>query len=43
LLVLFLLVLTVVYGGGRWSADWFLARRQALLSAASVPRLNGTA
>lgn len=38
LLVLFLLALTVVYGGGRWSADWFLARRQALLSGGPRPR-----
>lgn len=31
LLVLFLLVISVVVGGGRWSADYFLAKREALL------------
>jgi uncharacterized membrane protein YphA (DoxX/SURF4 family) len=31
LLVLFLLVISVVVGGGRLSADYFLAKREALL------------
>lgn len=33
-LVLFLLVLSVVYGGGPWSADEFLARRERHLTGA---------
>ena len=41
-LVLFLLLLTVVYGGGPWSADHFLARREQRLIAASHG-LSGTA
>jgi uncharacterized membrane protein YphA (DoxX/SURF4 family) len=43
LLVLFLLVLFVIAGGGRLSADSFLARREALLSGRPPPGLSGTA
>ena len=43
LLVLFLLVLTFAYGGGRWSADYFLARRAALLNSQLPPGVSGTA
>lgn len=46
LLVLFLLVLVVVQGGGRWSADHWINKRQALLDDASHPQpphLSGTA
>lgn len=42
-LVLFLLVLFVIYGGGRWSADFFLTRREALLSGRPPEDLSGTA
>lgn len=37
LLVLFLLVLTVVHGGGRFSADAWLSKRQRVLEEASHP------
>ena len=46
LLVLFLLVLTLAYGGGRWSADYFLARRAVLLDSQRPldgSEVNGTA
>lgn len=43
LLVLFLLVLFVVAGGGRWSADYFLTKREALLTGRTPPGLSGTA
>lgn len=43
LLVLFLLVLTVIHGGGRWSADAFMARKEALLSGRPPRGLSGTA
>lgn len=41
LLVLFLLVLTVAYGGGRWSADYFLAKKERHVSGADRPPLSG--
>jgi len=41
-LVLFLLLLTVVYGGGPWSADYFLDRREQRLLSASHG-ISGTA